>query len=100
MERIREQSRRRRAKTAGSRLGPNLLLLPDIYERDGGRCGICHRKVSLTIRWPAPFSATLDHILPLSAGGSHTIDNLRLAHLHCNLRRHARGEAQLRLPGA
>jgi hypothetical protein len=98
MERIREQSRRRRAKTAGSRLGPNLLLMPGIYERDGGRCAICHRKVSLTIRWPAPLSATLDHILPLSAGGDHTIDNLRLAHLRCNLHRHVRGEAQLRLP--
>lgn len=97
MERIREKSRRRRASMAGAQLGPNLLLMPGIYERDGGRCAICHRKVSLRVRWPAPLSATLDHIVPLSAGGSHTIENLTLAHLGCNLKRHTRGAAQLRL---
>jgi 5-methylcytosine-specific restriction endonuclease McrA len=27
---------------------------------------------------------TIDHIIPLSKGGSHTWDNVRLAHMSCN----------------
>ena len=27
---------------------------------------------------------TLDHIIPLSKGGSHTWDNVQLAHMGCN----------------
>lgn len=30
---------------------------------------------------------TFDHIIPLSRGGSHAIENLRLAHSECNRRR-------------
>lgn len=41
-------------------------------------CGLCgHRikKVDLTV----------DHIVPLSRGGSHDISNLRLVHAKCNV---------------
>jgi 5-methylcytosine-specific restriction endonuclease McrA len=28
--------------------------------------------------------ASVDHIVPLSLGGPHTLDNAQLAHLRCN----------------
>lgn len=50
-----------------------------IYERDGGICQICGDHVSSD-------DFTLDHIVPLSAGGPHTETNLRIAHRSCNSR--------------
>lgn len=61
-----------------------------IYERDGGRCGICGKKV-------ASDQISIDHIIPLSLGGQHTENNVRLAHIRCNVQRGNRGPAQLRL---
>ncbi len=57
-----------------------------IYERDKWICGICGRKVNKNLKYPNKFSAVLDHVLPLSKGGSHTEDNIQLAHWLCNVR--------------
>ncbi len=51
-----------------------------VFERDGYLC--CHCGVSLT-----RFSATLDHIQPVSRGGDHSYTNLTTSCLHCNSRR-------------
>ena len=54
-----------------------------LLERDERTCWLCggrvHRK-----------NATMDHIIPVSLGGAHSLDNLKLAHRHCN---QARGNA-------
>ena len=36
---------------------------------------------------PDPLSVTVDHILPVWNGGSDALENLRLAHRICNMRR-------------
>jgi 5-methylcytosine-specific restriction endonuclease McrA len=41
----------------------------------------------------------IDHLVPVSAGGSHTWDNVALAHRRCNYERREVGPAQLRLLG-
>lgn len=51
-----------------------------VAQRDGWRCGICGGKVDRKT-W------SLDHVIPLSRGGSHTYDNVVLAHRSCNSRR-------------
>ena len=43
--------------------------------------------------------ASMDHLVPRSAGGLDRMDNVALAHLLCNVRRGVGGEAQLRLIG-
>lgn len=48
-----------------------------ILDRDQGLCGICMRPV-------LPGQISFDHIIPLSRGGPHTIENIQLAHLRCN----------------
>ncbi len=51
-----------------------------VFERDGYRCYKCDKLLTR-------FSATLDHIEPVSKGGDNSLDNLRTACLHCNSQR-------------
>jgi 5-methylcytosine-specific restriction endonuclease McrA len=55
--------------------------------------------VRKNLRHPHPLSASLDHLVPLSAGGVHAPDNVALAHLRCNIMRSNVGAAQLILVG-
>jgi 5-methylcytosine-specific restriction endonuclease McrA len=56
-----------------------------VFERDGWKCGVCGEMVDKSIAWPDPFSASLDHIIPMSKGGGHVFDNVQCAHLRCNI---------------
>ncbi len=55
-----------------------------VYESHNWVCGICGRKINPKLIHPHLKSASLDHIIPISKGGSHTYDNLQPAHLICN----------------
>ena len=53
-----------------------------IRQRAHGLCEYCHTAE----QWQyVPF--TVDHIIPLAHGGTHTLDNLALACFHCNRRK-------------
>jgi hypothetical protein len=74
----------------------------EIAERDGWRCQLCRKAVNSRKRWPDPLSASIDHIVPISKGGTDVRANVQLAHLRCNISKGNRlrpdGE-QLRLLG-
>lgn len=67
--------------------------------RDGWRCHLCHQPVDSRFAFPHPGSATMDHLVPVSAGGADALDNVRLAHMICNARRRDVGDVQLLLFG-
>ena len=53
------------------------ITLNAVFKRDGQICGICGTAC-------AREDASMDHITPLSKGGTHTWDNIQLAHITCN----------------
>lgn len=71
-----------------------------IFQRDRWVCGICNSTVDPRHQWPHPKAPSLDHIVPLSKGGTHTPENVQLAHIGCNWKKNNRGGGeQLRLVG-
>lgn len=47
-------------------------------------CGICGLPVDKSLRYPNPMCATVDHIIPVTKGGTNELSNLQLAHHYCN----------------
>src|ERR1019366_5468042 len=75
----------RRARIRDSKT--ETIRVREMYMRDNHLCGICHQPVDMTLRCPHPLSHSLDHIIPLARGGTHTKENVQLAHLICNTRK-------------
>jgi 5-methylcytosine-specific restriction endonuclease McrA len=68
-----------------------------LFERDAGLCWICEQPVDLTLEWPDPGFASVDHVVMVRDGGPHTMANVRLAHLRCNQGRPRTREEAARL---
>jgi hypothetical protein len=81
----RNRCRKRRMKISQFKPGINDF---EIFERDGWICQICGEPVDQERRWPDPLSASIDHIKPISSGGLHVAENVRLTHHSCNNKKH------------
>ena len=55
-----------------------------VYVRDGWTCQLCFSPVLQGLDPLDDGAPTLDHVVPQSQGGSHSLDNLQLAHRWCN----------------
>lgn len=53
-------------------------------------CGICGKPIDYNLKWPHLDCFVVDHIIPVAAGGTDTIDNKQAAHNRCNLRKNDR----------
>jgi len=71
---------RHKALRRGAAVGP--VELEAIKIRDRMRCCICGKRV-------AEKDLSYDHSWPVSLGGPHTQENIRVAHLRCNRKRGA-----------
>lgn len=56
----------------------------EIFKRDGWRCKLCGGRLHRRRRVPHPQAPTVDHIIPLAAGGTHESANCQAAHFLCN----------------
>jgi 5-methylcytosine-specific restriction endonuclease McrA len=97
-ERVRAKNQRRRARLLNAFVEDVDLLI--LAERDDLLCGICYEPVDMDIPWPDRRSATVDHIVPLAAGGEHSYANTQLAHHACNARKNDRVPDHCPAPGA
>lgn len=52
--------------------------------RDGDICWRCTRLMRFGPPYNVGKGATIEHIMPLSKGGTWALDNLRLCHVGCN----------------
>lgn len=78
------------------------VLLRHLADRDGVRCGICRRRIDIEARSGPEnrHGPSVDHIVPVSLGGSDDLENLRLTCWICNVARGNRGGGeQLALVG-
>ena len=88
--RSKELSRRKRLKLNGNI--DYSITIDKLIKRDKGKCLICGNKVNkqdYTETEEGYFIAgesypSIDHILPVSKGGTHTWENVQLAHRSCN----------------
>lgn len=55
-----------------------------IAKRDKYKCHICRKRVNMDLDCQDKYSATMDHLIPISLGGDHTYANIQLAHRICN----------------
>lgn len=62
----------------------------DVFERDGWVCQLCGSPVDPALRGQTSLAPSLDHIIPISRGGAHTMANTQLAHFGCNARKRDR----------
>ncbi len=75
-ERYAEQVEKRRARKAGAAVEE--ADFKRIWKRDRGVCYLCGRSVDKK-------DVHYDHVIPLSRGGAHSEENLRVTHGRCNL---------------
>lgn len=47
-------------------------------------CGICGGSINFELKWPDPGSLSIDHIVPITRGGTNREQNLQPAHVECN----------------
>jgi len=81
--RNRSKCRRRRVQRAGRPF--EHYAAADVFERDGWVCRICEKPIDRSSSWPEPWSASIDHVVPIAAGGSDVPGNVQAAHFRCNI---------------
>lgn len=77
----------RRMREKSAKVGR--IVRCEVYKRDNYQCGICGEQVDMTLPPRHKMGATVDHLIPLSKGGTHSYENVQCAHRSCNSRKHA-----------
>ena len=85
-ETVRARRTQKKAAKRGARVqtfGRNITLRR-LIERDGIKCAICGRKTNMQAHYLSDDYPSVDHIVPVSHGGTHSWTNVRVAHRGCN----------------
>lgn len=71
------------------------ITVPALVHRDNNVCHLCggqcdstdYRLTDAGHFVAGPMYPSVDHVLPVAKGGAHTWDNVKLAHLSCNMKK-------------
>jgi len=92
-----ENSSRRKARIRGAMRSDRGISHRALHEIFNGTCALCNHKTQPPEIWDGwdgktwmPFAPTVDHIIPVARAGTHTWDNVQLAHALCNSIKQAR----------
>lgn len=92
-----ERKARKQAQTRARRLRHDQtwdgVTDQQVFVRDDWQCqvpGCGFGPLRRDLAWPDALSPSIDHIVPLSRGGTDVAPNKRAAHLYCNVSRHNR----------
>lgn len=81
------KQRRKDARTKQAKKNGNYdksITLAKVYKRDHGVCYICGKHLILNDDYNRLDAPTIEHVVPICKGGTHTWDNVRLACRACN----------------
>lgn len=72
-----------------------------LCEQQKWKCSLCGKKLNPELRGTHDMAISIDHVIPVSMGGTHDLPNLAVAHRICNSRKGNRslGPEQLRMIG-
>lgn len=56
----------------------------EVLELSDWTCHLCGDPIDRDCDYPNPLYGTVDHVVPLAKGGTHTLDNVKAAHHVCN----------------
>ncbi|MEI3912750.1 MULTISPECIES: HNH endonuclease [Bacillus] len=60
------------------------ISIERLMKRDKGICYLCSKCVDINLNPNHDYYPSIEHIIPVSKGGTHTWDNVKLAHRKCN----------------
>lgn len=63
------------------------VSLTKLVKQQDGLCSVCFEPLDMEAAHPHPDSLSIEHRIPLSRGGEHSMRNCEAAHLHCNIRK-------------
>lgn len=90
---------RRQAEARGADRGERFTLL-DVCARDGWVCGLCLGPIDPAVVGDRYWEGTVDHIIPITRGGEHALENAQPAHWTCNsAKRNSVDIAVMSVPG-
>ncbi len=91
---VRQARALRKARKRGAGSYESGIDHESVYDKSDGTCALCGGRVadpSVWLHWDGqtwmPLAPTVDHVVPLARGGSHTWSNVQLAHNRCNARK-------------
>lgn len=71
------------------------ITLRKVFEKGGGVCCICSRRLSMESDPNCESHPSIDHIIPISKGGDHTWDNVQLLCRRCNSQKGAKDMTEI-----
>ena len=86
-ERIRARNKTKNTRRRTYQAVTHRVSIEQIGDRDKWTCHICSEHVDPYLPGNHREGGTYDHVIPLSKGGSDQVDNLKLAHWICNVRK-------------
>ncbi|WP_153301198.1 HNH endonuclease [Priestia flexa] len=60
------------------------ISIERLMKRDKGICYLCNESVDIKLDPNHDYYPSIEHVIPVAKGGTHSWDNVKLAHRKCN----------------